>query len=391
MTEKAAPASAPFLNFDALWRDTIGWLTTHANEVLIGVAIGVGLVSILLVIQAGLQKLLDRIELGGRQETQWITVTSKLIRATKFWFFVILAIQIVISGSNIGTAAKTLVNVIFGVAITIQAALWVRTLVLGIIKARMDEDGDNSRLGNAFGVIKVLVSVLIFGIGFIVVLDNLGVNVTALVAGLGIGGIAIGLAAQGIFSDLFSALAILFDKPFQRGDVITFDQTTGTVESIGLKTTRLRAISGELVIIANTQLLDKRLGNYSNIGYRRVDFTFGVIYQTPPEKLKAIPDMVRQIVEHTDKCRLLRCAMIGFGASDLQFQLQFDVYSTELDEMYLARQAVCIAMIEQFTREGIDFAYPTQTTFTAAPDGTMINPFYEPVRRTRKDTSTKPA
>lgn len=389
MTVKASPAPVAFLDLGAIWRDTIGWFTTHANEVLIGVAAGVILVSALLLIQAGLQKLIDRLDPVGRQETHWITVASKLLRATKFWFFVVLAIQIVISSSNIGAAVKTLVNVTFGIGITIQAALWVRTLVLGIIRARMDEDGENSRLSNAFGVIKVLVSVLIFGIGFIVVLDNLGVNVTALVAGLGIGGIAIGLAAQGIFSDLFSALAILLDKPFQRGDVITFDQTTGTVETIGLKTTRLRAITGELVIIANSQLLDKRLGNYSNIGYRRVDLAFGVIYQTSPYKLRAIPELVRAIVEATDKCRLLRCAMIGFGPSDLQYQLQFDVDSTDLDAMYQARQSVCLAILECFAREGIAFAYPTQTTFTAAPDGKMIMPFAELSPGPRKTVRSK--
>lgn len=371
------PAADGFLDLGAIWADTSHWIGDHGDEVLIGAGIAALIVAALVLVRRGLDWLLRRIDARTRQESSWADVSCKLLAATRMWFFVILAVEIVIAGSRAGPGIKLAVGTLFVIATTIQVALWVRTLLLGIVKLRIEEDGDQSRLGNAFSVIRVLVSVLLFGIAFVVILDNLGVNVTALVAGLGIGGIAIGLAAQGIFSDLFSALAILFDRPFKRGDVITFDQTTGIVETIGLKTTRLRSISGEQIVIANTQLLDKRLGNYSNLGYRRVDFMFGVIYQTPPEKLRRIPDIVAALVDATPQCTLLRCAMTGFGASDLQFQLQFDVLSTDLDEMYQARQAICIGMVERFAEEGIEFAYPTQTTFTAAPDGRMVMPYVD--------------
>ena len=133
------------------------------------------------------------------------------------------------------------------------------------------------------GVIRVLVSVALFAIAIIVILDNLGVNVTALVAGLGIGGIAIGLAAQGIFSDLFAALAILFDKPFRRGDTIRFDTTVGTVEKIGLKTTRLTSLTGERIIMANTKLLEREISNLAEGHERQEKLLFGLVYQTPPD------------------------------------------------------------------------------------------------------------
>jgi small-conductance mechanosensitive channel len=139
------------------------------------------------------------------------------------------------------------------------------------------------------GVIRVLVSVAVFAIAIIVILDNLGVNVTALVAGLGIGGIAIGLAAQGIFSDLFAALAILFDKPFRRGDTIRFDTTTGTVEKIGLKTTRLTSLTGEQVIMANTKLLEREIRNLAEGDERRETLRFTLPTRPRPSKLGAVP------------------------------------------------------------------------------------------------------
>ena len=159
------------------------------------------------------------------------------------------------------------------------------------------EDPTETAIGNAIAVIRVLVSVTLFALAIIVILDNLGVNVTALVAGLGIGGIAIGLAAQGIFSDLFAALSILFDKPFRRGDVIQFDQTTGTIERIGLKTTRLRSLNGELVVMANTKLLEREIHNYAGGRSRRSQLPFGVVYQTRPDELEKISSLAKGAVE----------------------------------------------------------------------------------------------
>ena len=200
-------------------------------------------------------------------------------------------------------------------------------------------------------------------------------NVTGLVAGLGIGGIAIGLAAQGIFADLFAALAILFDKPFRRGDSVRWDTTSGTVEQIGLKSTRVRAVTGEEVIISNKNLLDKELHNMARLNRRRIVQTFGLIYQTPPDVCARIPDICKEVVESCDKCSFVRCGMSGFGASSLDFALEFDVKSEVWQKVFDARSQVLIALLQRFNAEGIAFAYPTQTSFTAAPDGTLIMPY----------------
>ena len=150
------------------------------------------------------------------------------------------------------------IHVLFVVAFAIQAAIWARELILGYVEHRVGGDpGGQSTLGSAVGIIRLLVTITLFTIAVILILDNLGVNVTGLVAGLGIGGIAIGLAAQGIFSDLFAALSILFDKPFRKGESVRFGDVTGHVENIGLKNTRIRSITGEQIVVANAKLLER--------------------------------------------------------------------------------------------------------------------------------------
>jgi small-conductance mechanosensitive channel len=227
----------------------------------------------------------------------------------------------------------------------------------------------------------VLVSVALFAIAAIVVLDNLGVNVTGLVAGLGIGGIAIGLAAQGIFSDLFAALSIIFDKPFRRGEIIQFDQTTARVERIGLKSTRLRAMSGERKVVSNANLLQKEITSLQTLTQRRVTYAIGIIYQTPEDKAEAIPAMLKEIVE-AEGLIFVNAGIIAFGASSLDYQLNFDVPDPDHHDYFLMRHRIGLAIWKRFNAEAIEFAYPTQTSFTAAPDGRAVMPYADghPVR-----------
>ena len=228
------------------------------------------------------------------------------------------------------------------------------------------------------GLIRVLVTFALFAVAAVVVLDNLGVNVTGLVAGLGIGGIAIGLAAQGIFSDLFAALSIIFDKPFRRGEVITYDQTTARVERIGLKSTRLRAMSGEQKVISNANLLQKEITSLQTLAQRRVTFSLGIIYQTPDKKADALPSMLQEIVE-AEGFHFVNAGLVRFGASSLDFELNFDVPDPDRHDYFLSRHRVGVAIWKRFKAEGIEFAYPTQTSFTAAPDGSAVMPYPDPL------------
>jgi small-conductance mechanosensitive channel len=195
------------------------------------------------------------------------------------------------------------------------------------------------------------------------------------VAGLGIGGIAIGLAAQGIFSDLFAALSILFDKPFRRGDTIRYDDSVGTVERIGLKTTRLRSLNGESLVMSNKNLLDKEIHNFAEGQSRRTQLPFGLIYQTPPEQLEKIMPLAKAAVESRKNCNFVRCAIAGFGPSSIDFEFIYETRSIDIGEISADRTAIALTLMRTFAKHGIQFAYPTQTTFTAAPDGTMIMPY----------------
>jgi small-conductance mechanosensitive channel len=217
-----------------------------------------------------------------------------------------------------------------------------------------------------------------FAIAIILILDNLGVNVTGLIAGLGIGGIAIGLAAQGIFSDLFAALSILFDKPFRRGDTISFDQTSGTVERIGLKSTRIRSVNGEEVIVSNANLLNARLQNMTRLERRRVLMTLNLVYRTPPDVLAALPGELKALVEAQPRTRFDRAHLSAFAASSIDLELVFFVQARDYFSFMEVRQAVMLGILSRFAELGVEFAYPTQTTFTAAPDGRLIMPYAEP-------------
>jgi hypothetical protein len=195
-------------------------------------------------------------------------------------------------------------------------------------------------------IIRVLVSVALFAIAGILILDNLGVNVTALVAGLGIGGIAIGLAAQGIFSDLFAALSILFDKPFRKGDTIRYDQSTGTVERIGLKTTRLRAITGEQLIMANTKLLEREIHNMAAARARRVTLYLAVGGEVSAATVDAVSAAAETAIEAQKGCKLVRCVLAGAGGGGLAFDLVYDDSTRDSDRLATDRAAILRALIE---------------------------------------------
>src|SRR3569623_31789 len=221
----------------------------------------------------------------------WRGVIGRVLQKTSILFMVAAALDMVASYAAVPVKVERLFDIFFTVAFALQGAIWARELILGVITRRAGEDPTETAIGNAIAVIRVLVSVTLFALAIIVILDNLGINVTALVEGLGIGGIAIGLAAQGIFSDLFAALSILFDKPFKKGDTIRYDHSTGTVERIGLKTTRIRSLTGEQLVMANTKLLDQEIRNLNEGRTRRTTLKFGVVYQPSPEKLARIHEI----------------------------------------------------------------------------------------------------
>jgi small-conductance mechanosensitive channel len=212
-----------------------------------------------------------------------------------------------------------------------------------------------------------LVRLVVWAAVLLVLLDNLGVNVTTLIAGLGVGGIAIALAAQNILGDLFSSLSIVFDKPFVVGDFIIVGDFLGSVEHVGLKTTRLRSLSGEQLVFSNTDLLNSRVRNYGRMFERRVVSSLGVTYRTPADKLARIPTMIREIAEREQKLRFDRAHFQTFGESALLFEYVYYVLTPDYNFYMDVQQRINLALFEQFAAEGIEFAYPTQTLFISRP------------------------
>lgn len=354
---------------------SLDWLLLNLEALALGAAVAVGLVGLMLLARW----LGRRIVAQDPSCSTWRGVIGRVLYKTSLAFMTVAALEIVVNYAQPPQQIGRLFEILFIVAFALQGAVWGRELILGIVGQRAADHGGETALSNAMGVIRVLVSVALFGIALVVILDNLGINVTALVAGLGIGGIAIGLAAQGIFSDLFAALAILFDRPFRRGDTIRYDTTTGTVEKIGLKTTRLRSLTGEMVIMANTKLLEREIRNLAAGDDRHETLRFGLVYQTPPEKLEEVPALARAAVEAQPGCTLVRCVLVAFGPSSLDHELLFAHEGLDANALFQKRANIIIALLRSFAEQGLAFAYPTQTTFTAAPDGTLVMPYATPV------------
>lgn len=359
------------------WNLMLQWVQGNLLELTIAMAAAV----LLFFALSWLRRVAARIARASEHRSAIKSIIARTISRTSKFFCVMIAIELVNGFANAPAPVARTIDVLFTISFVIQVAVWLREIILGLIERRAGVgDHEHDTLASAMVLIRLFVSFAVFAIAAIVILDNLGVNVTGLVAGLGVGGIAIGLAAQGIFSDLFAAISIIFDKPFRRGDTVSYDNTTARVEKIGMKSTRLRALTGEEKIIANSKLLDKEITNNTLTVYRRVNFPLSLVYHTAPETAAMVPDILREIVEASG-AEFIRAGFTTFGPSSLDFQLVFDVNSDDVEEMFKARHGVGIAIVQRFASEGIEFAYPTQTTYTAAPDGTLVMPYAQPAHQ----------
>ncbi|MCR9196762.1 MAG: mechanosensitive ion channel family protein, partial [Hyphomonas sp.] len=259
---------------------------------------------------------------------------------------------------------SVIVKIFFVLAAILQIAEWVQEFAVGFIRRNVARSsGDARALASAFNIIKWFISVAVWSVALLLILDNVGADVTALLAGLGIGGIAIGIAAQGVFRDLFSSLSIVIDKPFQVGDTVRYGDSWGIIEDIGLKTTRVRARTGEQMIISNTNLLDFEIHNMQRMSRRRIETVFGVIYQTDPDLADKVPEIVAKIVKDVPAVEFDFCAMSAFGPSSLDYTLIFYSLQPDYNRSMAAQSRVLLALFRGLQEHGLEFAYPTQTLF----------------------------
>ena len=275
-----------------------------------------------------------------------------------FYFF--LALYFALKSLQIIAWLDRILTAILITWVIYLAILAFQSVIDHVIKKKAKEDKTTE---SAFRVLGKILKGVLWAIGILFILSNLGVNVTSLVAGLGIGGVAVAFALQNILEDLFSSFAIYFDKPFGVGDFIVVGQHKGTVEKIGIKTTRLRSIHGEEVVISNRELTNSKIQNFGRVKERRALFKIGVIYETPQEKLKKIPEIIQKIIEEEEMTRFDRVHFVEYGDFSLNFEISFYVKTSDYKTFLDIQQKILFRIREEFQNQGIEFAYPTQTLY----------------------------
>lgn len=265
------------------------------------------------------------------------------------------------------------INIISVILVTFFAIRIITSSLKFALNSYLLKRNDGEIKAKQFKGITVVISAFIWVFGFVFLLDNLGFNVTTVITGLGIGGIAIALAAQAILGDLFSYFVIFFDRPFEIGDFIVVGDKRGNVEYIGLKTTRIRALDGEQLVFSNTDLTNSRIHNFKKMEKRRILFKLGVIYQTPAKQLAEIPGIVKNIIESQPDATFDRGHFSSFGDFSLNFDFVYFVLSSEYIKYMEIQQTINLAIYKEFEDRGIEFAYPTQTLFLTKENGEKDN------------------
>lgn len=288
----------------------------------------------------------------------------QVLGKTKLFFDFSVAIYIGSGLVRLPANVREIIGVMFVVAILLQVGFWGNSLIIfwlnSTLKKRISEDAASATTLTALGYLGRFV---LWSVVVLVALDNVGVNITGLAAGLGIGGIAVALALQNILGDLFASLSIVLDKPFVIGDFIVVDTFMGTVEHIGLKTTRLRSLSGEQVIFSNTDLLGSRIRNYKRMYERRVVFTLGLVYHTPADKVESVGKILKEIIEKEPLARFDRAHFKEFGDSSLIYEIVYFIKTADFNAYMDVQQRINLTIMRQFEAQGINFAFPTRTIY----------------------------
>ena len=318
--------------------------------------------------------------LAKRTKNDFDDLIAEGLLNTKVLFLVLFSIYGASLVLSLPPVVHRVINTIALLSLLFQVAFWGHSIITfwlkRYLKQKLQEDAETATTVSALGF---LIKLVLWAVVVLLALQNLGVDITTLITGLGIGGVAIALAVQSVLGDLFASLSIVLDKPFVVGDFIIVDDLLGTVEKIGLKTTRVRSLTGEQLVFSNSDLLNSRIRNYKRMYERRIVFTIGVTYQTPYEKLASIPEMIQKIVTSQDQVRFDRAHFKSYGDFSLNFEVVYYVLVPDYNTYMDIQQSINLALYKKFTEEGIEFAYPTQTLFLeraeeATPDGHGVTP-----------------
>jgi small-conductance mechanosensitive channel len=315
-----------------------------------------------IVIRAAWSLLIARLtKLFAHTSNQLDDLILEIIKSTGSFTFLLISVLIGVQFLDIPERLAETIDHLWFVVIGIQAAVWLSKAVTLWAKGRLHPHGLQDQNPVITRVISWILKTMLWSILLLAVLSNLGVNITAFIASLGVGGIAVALAVQNVLADLFASLAIGLDKPFEVGDFIISGEILGSVELVGLKTTHIRSLDGEQIIISNTELLKRVIRNYKRMATRRVAFAFGVTYDTPIEKIKEIPAAVKKIVEGAGDLRFDRAHFKGFGASSLDFEVVYILNSGDYNIYMDTQQKINLDIMAELQAREVDFAFPTMT------------------------------
>ena len=315
---------------------------------------------VLLILKARIASAMAAFLRGIKEETGQLA--EGVIQRTRFSFLFALAVYAGSLALRLPASYSSILDLLVILIFLIQAGLWGVWIITfcadWAIELKKDKDSADATV---FGLVKFVSKTALWSVVVLVALGTLGVDITALVAGLGVVGIAVALAVQNILGDLFASLTIVLDKPFIVGDFIIVGDSMGTVERVGLKTTRIRSLSGEQLIMPNSDLLQSRIRNYKRMQERRVPFSIRVVYETTGNKLKRIPGILKEVIESQEMTRFDRAHFKDYGNFSLNFEIVYWVLSPEKSRSMDIQQAINLSILERFQKEGIEFAYPTQT------------------------------
>jgi small-conductance mechanosensitive channel len=348
--------------------DKLAALPLFSNSLLdwiVAAAIATGTLLLLLVIRSSVRRYHRK--LAATPETELLEIPLQVMSRTTLVFLLVLALFVGAQWLTKGPTTQRVLASALTIALFWQAGVWAVEATAAWLdrKRRRSMATDRAAVGS-LGIIGFILNVVIWALVLLLTLDNLGVDITALVAGLGIGGIAVALALQNVLGDLFASLSITLDRPFVVGDFLAVGEFLGSVEYIGIKSTRLRSLSGEQIIMSNSDLLSSRVRNYGRMSERRVVFTTSVTYETPIEQVERIPSLIRGMVESEPNTRFDRSHFARHAAASLDFETVYFVLSADYNRYMDVQQAINIRLHREFAARGIEFAYPTQKLLIAA-------------------------
>jgi len=305
-------------------------------------------------------------KLAKKTVTEIDDTVIAIFGSIKPWFYLLVSVFVSIKYLVLPDLVGKVIYVLLVIAVILEVMRAFEKILDYLLYRQMQKskNGNAEQSKSMMRILKLIAQAGLWIIALLMILSNLGINITSLIASLGVGGIAVALALQNVLSDLFSSFSIFMDKPFQVGDYIQVGTDSGTVERIGMKTTRIKTLQGEELVISNKELTSARVQNFKRMEKRREAVTLGVTYETTKEKLEKIPELVKKVVDGVDIATFDRCHFSTYGDFSLNFDIVYYIDEPDYGLYMNVKQKVNLGIFEAFSKEGIEFAYPTQLVYT---------------------------